>query len=47
VLEAEAEAEEPELEPSAKIARTSKALALPRALVMQTLITEDEIVLEL
>ena len=49
VLEAEAEAEEPEEpepEPKTKIARTNKALALSRASVIQTPITEDEIVLE-
>jgi hypothetical protein len=32
ILEAEAAAEEPELEPNAKIVQTSKALALLRAL---------------
>jgi hypothetical protein len=44
--EAEAEAEEPEPEPNAKMARTSRALAPLRASVMQTPITEDEIVPE-
>jgi hypothetical protein len=42
----EAEAEEPEPEPNAKMARTSRAPAPSRALVMQTPIVEDEIVLE-
>jgi hypothetical protein len=50
VLEAEAKAEEleePEPEPKTKIIQTNKALALLRALVIQTLIAKDEIVLEL
>ncbi|KAN0098223.1 hypothetical protein V8E51_013886 [Hyaloscypha variabilis] len=46
VLELEVEAEELEPEPNAKMARTSKALALSRASVMETSIAEDEIVLE-
>jgi hypothetical protein len=40
-------AKELKLKLNAKIARTSKALALSRALIMQTLIAEDEIILEL
>jgi hypothetical protein len=40
----EAEPEEPEPEPNAKMARTSRAPALLRASVIQTPITEDEIV---
>ena len=44
VLEAEAAAEEPDPEPNAKMARTSKAPAPSRASVMQTPIAEDEIV---
>ena len=43
VLEAE-EAEEPEPEPKTKMARTNKALAPSKASVIQTPITEDEIV---
>jgi hypothetical protein len=43
----EAELEELEPEPNAKMARTSRAPALSRASVMQTPIAEDEIVLEL
>jgi hypothetical protein len=35
------------LEPNTKMARTSKVLALLRALVMQTPIAEDKIILEL
>jgi hypothetical protein len=49
VLEAEAEAEEAEElepEPKTKMARTNKALAPSRALVIQTPIAEDEIVPE-
>ncbi len=46
VLEAEAAAEEPEPELNAKIVRTSKAPALSRASVSETLIAEDEIVPE-
>jgi hypothetical protein len=40
------EAEEPEPEPNPKMARTSKAPALSRALVMETPIAEDKIVPE-
>jgi hypothetical protein len=50
VLEAKTEAEEaeePEPEPKTKIARTNKTLALSRALVIQTPITKDKIVLKL
>jgi hypothetical protein len=48
MLEAEAEElEELEPEPKTKMARTNKALALSRALVMQILITEDKIMLKL
>ena len=43
----EAEAEELEPEPNAKMARTSRAPAPSRASVMQTPIAEDEIVPEL
>jgi hypothetical protein len=45
--EAKAEAKELKLEPSAKMARISKVLALSRALVMQILITKDKIILKL
>ena len=47
MLEAKAKAEELEPEPNAKIARTSRVLALSRALVIQIPITKDEIMLEL
>jgi hypothetical protein len=41
------EAKKPEPEPKTKITRTNKALALSRASVMQTPITEAEIIPEL
>jgi len=47
MLKAEVEAKELEPEPNAKMARTSKALALSRTLVIQTPIADNEIVLEL
>jgi hypothetical protein len=46
MLEIEAEELELELEPYPKMARTSKALALSRASMIQTLFAEDEIVPE-
>jgi hypothetical protein len=46
MLETEAEELEPELEPYPKMARTSKALALSRASMIQTLFVEDEMVPE-